>query len=211
VLTDKISRLQALFPDVKRINVDESHFQRISSSRKHQPYNRAIAIAKLILLNYRPDIKAGRKNLLAIMFDMNMLWEEYVLRILKKNKKEGWKIHGQQSKLFWKRKTIRPDIILEKGDQKYVIDTKWKIIDSNKPSDADLKQIFVYNHHWKSHKSMLLYPNSGNQLSNDGLFALPFTNEEQHSCKLGFVNVIEGKSLNPKMAEEVLGLLRING
>lgn len=41
--------------------------------------------------------------------------------------------------------------------------------------------MFVYNHHWGSQKSMLLCPNSGGQTSNDGDFALPFSNEEQHS------------------------------
>lgn len=206
LITDKIGRLQAQFPEVKRIRVEASHFNRISESRKHQPYEKAIAIAKLILLNYRPDIKAGRKNLLAIMFDMNRLWEEYVLRILKKHKKEGWQIKGQQSQIFWKRKTIRPDIVLEHNDQVYVIDTKWKVIDTNKPSDADLKQMFVYNHHWQSQKSMLLYPNSGDQKSNDGIFALPFLNDEHHSCKLGFVNVLEATKLkDPKiLSEEII-------
>jgi 5-methylcytosine-specific restriction enzyme subunit McrC len=208
-ITDKIGRIQAQFPEVKRIKVDASHFDRISESRKHQPYDKAIAIAKLILLNYRPDIKAGRKNLLAIMFDMNMLWEEYVLRILKKYKKEGWQIKGQQSQLFWKRKTIRPDIVLEYKDQAFVIDTKWKIIDSNKPSDADLKQMFVYNHHWASRKSVLLYPNRGDQTSNDGDFALPFINEQQHSCKLGFVNVLKDSTLNQEMAMEIFGMLEL--
>ena len=206
IITDKIGRIQSQFPDVKRINIDVSHFDRISESRKHQPYDKAISIAKLILLNYRPDIKAGRKNLLAIMFDMNMLWEEYVLRLLKKHKPVGWQIKGQQSQLFWKRKTIRPDIVLENNCQTYIIDTKWKIIDSNKPSDADLKQMYVYNHHWQSQKSMLLYPNGGDQKSNAGFFALPF-NDDGHSCKLGFVNVLEGSKLNQNMAGEIFGLL----
>lgn len=73
IITDKIGRIQSQFPDVKRITIDVSYFDRISESRKHQPYDKAISIAKLILLNYRPDIKAGRKNLLAIIFDVNML------------------------------------------------------------------------------------------------------------------------------------------
>lgn len=98
-------------------------------------------------------------------------------------------IKGQQSKPFWERKTIRPDIVIGKDDQTYVIDTKWKIIDINKPSDADLKQMYVYNHHWQSKKSMLLYPNGGKQVSNLGSFALPF-NDDEHSCKLGLVKVL---------------------
>ncbi len=136
-----------------------------------------------------------------------MLWEEYVLRLLRKHKPQGWQIKGRQSKLFWKRKRIRPDIILKTPDQTYVIDTKWKVIDSNKPNDADLKQMYVYNHHWQSHHSMLLYPNSGQQVSNSGKFALPFKDDEDHSCKLGFVNVLNAARLNENMAAEIFWLL----
>jgi 5-methylcytosine-specific restriction enzyme subunit McrC len=183
-------------------------FDRVPLSRKHQPYQKALSIAKLILLNYRPDIKAGRKDLLAIMFDMNMLWEEYVLRILKKENDGSWKIKGQESQLFWKRKTIRPDIVLDKDGQTYVIDTKWKVINSNKPSDADLKQMYVYNHHWKARTSVLLYPNNVDQVTNKGEFALPFSNNQSHNCKLGFVNVLKESSLNENMASQIFELLR---
>jgi 5-methylcytosine-specific restriction enzyme subunit McrC len=81
------------------------------------------------------------------------------------------------------------------------------VIDSNKPSDADLKQMYVYNHPWKSRKSMLLYPNSGKQKSNTGKFTLPFHNEENHSCKLAFVNVLEHSFLNQNMAGDIFELL----
>lgn len=210
VITDKIGRIHAQFPEVSRTNINASLFGKIADSRKHQPYDKAISIAKLIILNYRPDIKAGRKNLLAIMFDMNMLWEEYIFRILKKNKPDGWQIKSQQSQLFWKRKTIRPDIVLEYQDQTHVIDTKWKVIHSNKPSDADLKQMYVYNHHWNALHSILLYPNSGQQETNTGMFALPYKNGEVHSCKLGFVSVLNGSQLNSNIANEVFRLLDIN-
>ncbi|KQC33031.1 hypothetical protein AAU57_06625 [Nonlabens sp. YIK11] len=206
-LADKMGRVRSLFPEVSRVKVNATLFERIPLSRKHKPYQKALSIAKLILLNYRPDIKAGRKDLLAIMFDMNRLWEEYVLRILRKGNDGSWHIKGQESQLFWKRKTIRPDIVLEKEGLKYVIDTKWKVIKSNKPNDADLKQMYVYNHHWDAKQSMLLYPNDGSQTHNSGKFVLPYLDMGHHSCKLGFVHVIKGSSLNPYMAKEIFELL----
>ena len=66
--------------------------------------------------------------------------------------------------------------------------------------------MYVYNHHWQSKKSMLLYPNGGDQVSNFGPFALPF-NDNKHSCKLGFVNVLEVTRLNQNMANEIFELL----
>ena len=207
VITDKLRRIKSQFPEVSRLNIKASHFDRISESRKHQPYEKAISIAQLILLNYRPDIKAGRKNLLAIMFDMNRLWEEYVVRILKKNKPEDWLVMGQKSKPFWRSKSIRPDIVLKNKDQTFIIDTKWKVIHSEKPSDADLKQMFVYNHYWDAKQSLLLYPNKGNQVSNPGAFTLPLKNNEIHSCQLAFVNVINDSGLNKNLASEIFNLL----
>ncbi|QJP34338.1 restriction endonuclease [Nonlabens sp. Ci31] len=206
-LADKMGRVRSLFPEVSRVKVNATLFERIVLSRKHKPYQKVLSIAKLILLNYRPDIKAGRKDLLAIMFDMNRLWEEYVLQILRKGNDGSWQIKGQESQLFWRRKTIRPDIVLEKEGVKYVIDTKWKVIDSNRPSDADLKQMYVYNHHWNAQQSMLLYPNDGFQTYNSGKFELPYLDKGHHSCKLGFVHVIKESSLNLQMATDIFGLL----
>lgn len=207
VISDKIGRVRARFPDVSRIKVDATVFDRVPLSRKHQPYQKALSIAKLILLNYRPDIKAGRKDLLAIMFDMNRLWEEYVLRILKKSNDGTWKIKGQESKYFWKHKTIRPDIVLEKDGVTYVVDTKWKTIKNNKPSDTDLKQMYVYNHHWKAQRSMLLYPMNDNQKLNQGQFALKM-DEKDHSCQLGFAKVLDDDlRLNTTLAHDIFEMM----
>ena len=141
------------------------------------------------------------------MFDMNMLWEEYVIRILKKNKPNGWEVIGQMSTLFWERKTIRPDIVLRHEGQTFIIDTKWKVIHSDKPNDADLKQMFVYNHHWRSRRSVLLYPNAGDQSSKPGMFALDLREDVSHSCQLAFVNVIKDSGLNENLAVEVFDML----
>lgn len=207
IIKDKLGRVLAQYPKVSRVSINPSVFDRIPDSRKHNPYGKALDIAKLILLNYRPDIKAGRKDLLAIMFDMNILWEEYVLRVLKKTNNGEWKIRRQETKKFWNSKTIRPDIVLENKGETYVIDTKWKLIDSNKPSDTDLKQMFAYNHHWSSRKSMLLYPSKGNQASNPGSFSLPLKNDKPHFCKLGFVDVISESRLNKKLADDIYELI----
>ena len=43
------------------------------------------------------------------------------------------------------------------------MDTKLKIISIDKPSDDDIKQIYVYNMYWDAPKSMLLYPKNDNK------------------------------------------------
>jgi 5-methylcytosine-specific restriction enzyme subunit McrC len=212
LLKDKIGRLKIMFPEVKSLKVVESHFSKITATRKHMPYEKAIAIAKLILLNYRPDIKAGHKDLLAIMFDMNVLWEEYVFRILKKKQSKEFQILGQRKKLFWgKSQKIKPDIVLIHRDTKqtYIIDTKWKVLNKNRPSDDDLKQMYVYNHYWDSYHSMLLYPQSNEQQDKIGDFALSM-GDTRHKCQLSFAQVLKNGNLNKDISQNIIDKLGIN-
>ncbi|HUH74980.1 MAG TPA: hypothetical protein VLZ75_11325, partial [Chitinophagales bacterium] len=62
----------------------------------------------------------------------------------------------------------------------------WKIIEANNPSDNDLKQMFVYNLHWKAEKTLLLYPKTNQIDSNFGTFHY---NNLEKKCKLGFVDI----------------------
>ena len=79
-----------------------------------------------------------------------------------------------------------------------MIDTKWKLIYSNKPSDDDLKQMFVYNLHWKSKRSMLLYPPSDQRDNFFGNYKFKIDIQE-NQFKLGFVSVLEnGKIKNSR-------------
>ncbi|TQO38695.1 5-methylcytosine-specific restriction enzyme subunit McrC [Arenibacter algicola] len=210
LLKDKIGRLKIMFPEVKTLEVSESHFSKITESRKHVPYEKAVAIAKLILLNYRPDIKAGHKDLLAIMFDMNVLWEEYVFRILKKKQSKEFQVLGQGKKLFWGRsQKIQPDIVLihKATNQTFIIDTKWKVLNKNRPGDDDLKQMYVYNHYWESYHSMLLYPQSNDQQDLLGSFALPI-GDKVHQCQLSFAKVLKNGGLNNDISQDIIDKLQ---
>jgi len=209
LLKDRIERLKFLFPEVKNINVELVHFTKIESSRKHIPYLKALTIAKLILLNYKPDIKGGRENLLAIMFDMNILWEEYIFRILKKNHSQEFQILSQNKKLFWGvNQKVKPDVVITHKESKkvYVLDTKWKVLKNRRPSDEDLKQMYVYNHHWESQNSILLYPNGSNQENKTGNFALPMS-ARNHQCQIAFANVLKEGKLNKGLSAEIISYL----
>jgi 5-methylcytosine-specific restriction enzyme subunit McrC len=207
-IKDKIGRLKLDYPEVSRLKVQATHFANLKNDRLLTHYREALEIAKLLLLNYRPDIKNGRENLLAIMFDMNVLWEEYIYRVLHNHKSGLWQVSRQNSTPFWasdrRSKSIRPDLVLEnrKTSKTFVIDTKWKIIDSSEPSDDDLKQMYVYNHYWKAAKSMLLYPMNENQEDTKGKYSLQYNNQDIH-CQLGFIRVLKGNELSNTIAEDL--------
>jgi len=108
-------------------------------------------------LEYSPNISSGKESMISILFDMNKLWEEYVLKVLKESSPAGMKVLGKRSKLFWKSNRLEPDIVLQKNNEIYIIDTKWKH-PNKKASIEDLRQIYAYGKYWKSNKVMLLYP-----------------------------------------------------
>lgn len=212
-LIDGVNRLLSCFPEINEIEINTSHFDRITSNRKTEPYNEALKIAKMIILNYSPDIKGGDENMLALLFDMNKLWEEYVFRMLLKVEDTSLKVSFQNREKFWEHKEIKPDIVITKTDvidneikeTKYIIDTKWKVKERAEPDDDDLKQMYVYNMYWESEKCMLLYPTTKVMTTTFGKFHKGRSSD--NLCKLGFVKVMEGKILNELIGEEILKLI----
>lgn len=206
--SDRIKRIKLSFPELKRLKVGEEHFKRIRLNRKTTHYQPSLAIARMLLLNYSPDIKGGRQNVLALLFDMNVLFEEYVFQQLRKL--DSIKVMRQQSKLFWEQKRIRPDIVLVKDDVTYVLDTKWKVLNTATPSDADLKQMYVYNQYWSAPKTVLVYPQVFGLENRRGHFQLTHTLDHDSSlaCDLVFVDVLDiNGNLNVGLGDELVGVL----
>lgn len=193
LLSDRIGRLLLDFPEVNRLKVNAKTFEKITYNRKNTPYKLALQIAELILLSLRPDIRSGARDLIAIMFDMNVLWEEYVYRVLRRYRAVGWEVSAQRSKKFWQNISARPDVVLKKGTETFIIDTKWKLVESNKPSVDDLRQIFAYNHLWGARKSILLYPAVGKEEHDFHPYSSSiFSNgDDTNECKVGFIDVLE--------------------
>ena len=201
-LYSRCKTVQLDFPEVKSIRINKTTFSRIKNSRKSAPYKTALEIARFIILHYAPNISSGEEKMLALLFDMNSLWEEYVLVKMKKAalKMEGTEVYGQSSKEFWQGITIRPDIVVKKPEQVYVIDTKWKNIQNFKPSTQDLRQMYVYNDYWKSVQSMLLYPATSTVAPDFKIFK-----DRDHQCAVGRLNIIEDGKLKGDIGREILG------
>ena len=214
-LNDKCRRVQLAFPYVDMINPTAQNINSIKIDRKTAPYERALELAKFIILNYSPDINRGEQKMIALLFNMNELWEEYVLKMLKKysreHPEENWSVHGQESKRFYgSYRTIRPDIVLRRGDEEneetFVVDTKWKRPTNKSASIEDLRQMYAYGRFWDSDKLMLLYPG---ELYDSGYEHYPNKHDQnrKHQCKIGRVSVLDESSLDVSIAEKIIGLI----
>ena len=90
--------------------------------------------------------------------------------------------------------------------KKYVLDTKWKVLQHPKPSDADLKQMYAYQHYWNAEKTVLIYPQVYGLPDYTGVF-----NREQKECSLLFVDVLAADgALNLDLGRGILRRLGEN-
>lgn len=85
----------------------------------------------------------------------------------------------------------------------YIIDTKWKVIDKDKPNDSDLKQMYAYNMYWEANRSILPYPAT---TQTDGGFGKFHQGREGiNECKVGFINVLNDEGeLDDGIGSEIL-------
>jgi 5-methylcytosine-specific restriction enzyme subunit McrC len=210
-LEDKVNRCCFAFDSVKSLKITAKHFETLTINRHSAPYSNALDIAKMILLNYSPSLSSGSDNKLTLLFNMNQLWEDYIYRILYKHTDNTIDVLPQQREDFWEAKIIKPDIVLKKDKKTYIIDTKWKVVDNNEPSDNDLKQMFAYNLLWKAEKSMLLYPKVNQSDSNFGTYHFLPEEKNLSQCKLGFVSLTDGDAMIQEnlIANEIFSKLEI--
>jgi 5-methylcytosine-specific restriction enzyme subunit McrC len=193
----KSTKLKFYFPEMKDILVSEEVFKSIVWCRKTEGYRKAIEIARLLLLNYHPDLSSGRNDVLALMFDMNDLWEKWFTRKLKTAASlidKRIEIKAQINSSFWSGfngETIRqkPDILIKMANGfRIILDTKWKLV-NRRPSEDDIRQMFAYNKLFDSKHAYLVYPGQINPIT--GKF---FDSIINGSCGLEFIQFVnEGK------------------
>lgn len=198
----------ALFPKLPTYQVRVRDFTQLFQTKKYQPYHDLLELSRLILFNFSPDIRSGRHHLFALLFDMNKLFEEYVFHQLKRLASDRIKVKRQIAKPFWQRRMIRPDLLLEVDGQRFVLDTKWKVLQNNSPSIEDLKQLYIYCQYFSAERGILLYPQVHN-VENTAM--IPFQSaDNQKDIKKGqvlFVDILTADGqLNRRLGEELIAL-----
>lgn len=213
-LYDHVKRAQLNFPEVSNSNITKSKLENIKLNRKTKDYSYALELARLIILNFSPDISSGKEKMLSLLFDMNELWETYILKqLIKISAQYHFEVSGQESKPFWGNNYLRPDIVLRKNDEVYIIDTKWKRPKLS-ASVNDLRQIYTYCRFWDAEKGILLYPGDSNFEFQDYKTDDYSKSEEnepkdiKHQCRIGFVSVFdETGRIDLNVGEKILKIL----
>ena len=217
-LFDRCKRVLLNFPEITPLKVTKKQLEGIVLNRKTAPYSQALELARLIILNYSPDISTGREKMISLLFDMNRLWEEFILiQIRKELAGTSYSVKGQDSQTFIGSNYLKPDIVIQHDiDSKkvYIIDTKWKRPQNKSSSISDLRQMYAYNRFWKAQKAMLLYPGESKNTSFNEFKTEDFFRDNDqttsiiHMCKSGFVSILDNDNkLSDTIGKQVLDLL----
>lgn len=202
-LQAKLGALFPRFPKLTSYNWSSKDFTKLLNERNTASQQQLIELSRLILMNYSSDIRYGQHPLMALLFDMNLLFEEYIFQQIKRAARKDIKVRRQTSIPFWQRRLIRPDILIEVAGETIVLDTKWILLANKNPAIADLKQMYIYCRYFKATKGILIYPWAGSQLQT---ISKPYLDDSKNiHCQLQFLNVLdESGQLKKNIGQEVL-------
>lgn len=164
-----ITKLLIMFDKVDKSINYEKDFANIKLDRNMNEYSLILKWCKVFLLNKSFNAFSGEEVAHAILFPMEKVFESYVANILKQQEyTQRYSIVTQDSKysLFDtpKKFKLQPDIVITKEDTVFIMDTKWKILDSDYNnygiSQNDMYQMYAYSKKYNAKKVFLLYPYS---------------------------------------------------
>ena len=153
----KIRELLFIFDEVSECEDYKNFFAKPVINRQVKHYEQTLLWCKIFLLGNSFTPHKGDDLALALLFDMNALFESYVGNFIKKSF-PGTILQHSEKHLVEEPKSfkLRPDIFL-KG--KFIADTKWKIIKSKDDiSQADLYQLYAYGKKHECSNLYLIYP-----------------------------------------------------
>jgi 5-methylcytosine-specific restriction enzyme subunit McrC len=115
------------------------HWHRLNERFRH-----LYKIALLILQNLTIRFDKAGANEWAFMFDMNVLFEKFIAKLIKETLVDC--DVGEQERSRFGEKNTKPDIVIRRnGDVQWVVDTKYKRIAQNSDiSPCDTYQVFAY-------------------------------------------------------------------
>jgi 5-methylcytosine-specific restriction endonuclease McrBC regulatory subunit McrC len=127
---------------------------------------------ELIIQQQTPLAVAGEWQGMSLLFPMEKLFERYVAACLKDSLPPGATLHTQRSSEYLcthegkKVFQLRPDLMITQGEKSWVLDTKWKRLDSELGSknyglsQADFYQLFAYGQKYLNGQGdlVLIYP-----------------------------------------------------
>ncbi len=160
---NKLLKILAIYDDVVLKSISYSQTKKILLNKNQIRFKDSLDLAKLFLQHSTISLHDHNFNNLAILFDMNLLFEEFVSVALEKIFPGKVQIQARHTiikdiaGLPNTSYTIKPDILLGINT---IIDTKYKILDlpERKPAESDIYQMLAYSKFYERKNIILCYP-----------------------------------------------------
>jgi 5-methylcytosine-specific restriction enzyme subunit McrC len=165
------------FDEIDSSSNYKNDFDNWSKNRDMNYYQNILPWLKLVLNRQSPFTIKDKNAGISFLLPMEKLFEKYVAKMLRKQLPEKYILteqKPQKSLANFNGKgvfTMKPDMVISKDNEHiYILDTKWKLIDSAKKYDngnvdnkkgisqADTYQLFAYGKKYNVKKVVLIYP-----------------------------------------------------
>ena len=181
------------YSDIKLVRFDRFKAEKIKLSRNQELFKKPFNLAKMFVEKTSVDLSKNKFENITLIWDMNKLFEEFIFEIMKKNESEfGWTFTAQKGKRLLagddnKKRNTYVDIFAEKGKDKIILDTKYKIFTGTDDfSNADVFQVSTYCLLHNADKAVLIYPRWNKEVPNVPSFKL---NTDEKDIKINFKTI----------------------
>ncbi|HCF1647521.1 MULTISPECIES: McrC family protein [Pseudomonas aeruginosa group] len=169
-LANELRSMLAEVPSSKQVSRD---LRAWSCDRLMAHYQAIKPWCELILNQQMPIAVSGEWRGMSLLFPMEKLFECYVEGWLRQRLLHGAKLTSQASRHHLCRHDsgkmfcLKPDLLIDTPEHRWILDTKWKRIDAGKPdnnyglSQSDFYQLFAYGHKYRRGEEprlVLIYP-----------------------------------------------------
>jgi 5-methylcytosine-specific restriction enzyme subunit McrC len=167
----------SLLDDVRDVGDPLAAARHVLIDRQTERLRESFDFACLLLEQQRPGLSGGQTRAISLVFDMPHLFEAYVGQVLAREaprRLRGFRVglQGRGHRRFLCESggrgilQLQPDIVVDRGDDLVVVDTKWKCSREGTfgrwvPAREDLFQMHAYQHRYGAAHGVLLYPETG--------------------------------------------------
>jgi 5-methylcytosine-specific restriction enzyme subunit McrC len=190
------------FEFVDATHVPEQTFQKVQNGRNYKYYSQTLDWCRIFLSRKSFTSFKGDSLAFAILFPMEEIFESYIAHIAKKFLSNA-DVSAQDKSYSLFDKTsetkagyrLRPDLVIRNDEAVIIADTKWKVLDSYGPSQADLYQMYAYYTRYQHkqeavQKVVLIYPYSSGYTENEFRSVILGSEELGSKIQVRFVDLL---------------------
>lgn len=211
----RLRELAFVYAEITEVSVTALKWGEVVIDRTNRAWQELFGMAQLFLRNRYQTTSTGAAQGTALLFEMNMLFEEYIGRLITRALAgTEYRVTLQGGRLFCltsveDERTVfqtKPDILIwHAGKVVHVIDTKWKRlssrIDDRKQgvSQADVYQMMAYAHLYEAPRLTLLYPHHEDLSAAEGVQARFRISGRETIIETASVDVANGENMPARL------------